>query len=379
MQKSKRREWKQRRGLISSEMHKTTKKQKRDTVLIIENIEINRVLFGQMLEKEYQIAEGKNGLEGIQYIEEHPDDIILVLLNIGMPLMDSCQVMEYMQRNGYMQKIPVILIMCDDDDEAIERGYAFGATDVIKPPFQANIIIQRVHNIIELYQYRKNLEERNQVQTAELNRQNDKLQRHNESMVKILRDIITFRNTESDLHIRYIEGYTRILAKQYAALYPRSRMTNQKIEYIVKAAGMHDLGKITMPDLLISQQGRLLPEEIEYLKEHTVRGSDIIKVMLEFGEGLFYRISYNVCRYHHERYDGTGYPEGLSGDKIPIEAQIVSLADMYDALVNVSVNKERYPADRAVRMLLEGTCGGLAPRMKECLLAAKQELEGFVL
>ncbi len=359
-------------------MHKTTKKQKRDTVLIIEDAEIDCGLFRQMLEKEYRIVEGKNDQEGIQYIKEHADDIILVLLNIGMSLMDSCQIMEYMQRNGYMQKIPVILIM-RDDDEAIERGYAFGATDVIKPPFQANIIIQRVHNIIKLYQHKNYLEEVNQVQTAELNRQNDKLQRHNESMVKILRDIITFRNTESDLHIRYIEGYTRILAKQYAALYPRSKMTNQKIEYIVQAAGMHDLGKITMPDLLISQQGQLLPEEIEYLKEHTVRGSEMIKVMLELEEGLFYRISYNVCRYHHERYDGTGYPDGLSGDKIPIEAQIVSLADMYDALVNVAVNKERYPADRAVRMLLEGTCGGLAPRMKECLLAAKQELEEFVL
>lgn len=360
-------------------MLKTTREQNRDTVLIIEDTEINRVTLRQILEKEYQIFESGNGSEGIRYMEDHPDEIALILLNIGLFLVDGCRIMEYMQRSSSLQEIPIILIISDDDGEAIERGYALGVADVIRTPFQENIIRQRVHNMIELYRHKHHSGELDRVLTAELNRQHEKLQRHNESMIKILRDMITLRDTESDLHIRYIEGYTRILARQYAALYPRSKMTNQKIEYIVQAAGMHDLGKITISDLLISQQGRLLPEEMEYLKQHTVKGSDIIKVMFEFEEGLFYRISYNVCRYHHERYDGTGYPDGLSGDKIPVEAQLVSLADMYDALVNVTVNKERYPADRAVRMLLEGTCGELAPRMKECLMAAKQELEAFVL
>ncbi|MCM1180534.1 MAG: response regulator [Clostridium sp.] len=379
LRRLKRRGRERRKGLISSEMLRTTREQNRDTVLIIEDTEINRVTLRQMLEKEYQIVESGNGLEGIQYMEEHPDEIALILLNIGLFLMDGCRIVEYMQQGGYLQTLPVILIMGDEDDEAIERSYALGAADVIRTPFQENIIRQRVHNMIELSEHKNHMAELDRVLTAELNRQHEKLQRHNENVIKILRDMITLRDTESDLHIRYIEGYTRILARQYAALYPRSKMTNQKIEYIVQAAGMHDLGKITISDFLISQQGRLLPEEIEYMKQHTVKGSDIIKVMLEFEEGLFYRISYNVCRYHHERYDGTGYPEGLSGDKIPVEAQLVSLADMYDALVNVAVNKERYPADRAVRMLLEGTCGELAPRMKECLMAAKQELEEFVL
>ena len=360
-------------------MNKIRKQQSRDTILIIEDAEVNRAILGQMFEKEYRIAEGRNGLEGIQYMEQHQDEIVMVLLDIRMPVMDGYQVMEYMKDKGYMQYIPVILITSDDAGDAMERGYALGATDIVKKPFKASIVIQRVGNVIELYHHKNHLEELVKLQTEELNRQNDMLKRHNRTMLGLLRDIITFRNMESEQHIRFVEGYTRILAKQYAVLYPRSRRTERKIGYIVQAAGMHDLGKITMPDLLIKRQGCLLPEEIEYLKEHTVKGSDIIKVMSEFQNSDVYRICYNVCRYHHEKYDGTGYPEGMKGEKIPVEAQIVALADMYDALINVTANKEAYSKEQAFRMLLDGECGELSPRMKECLLASKKELEEFVL
>lgn len=362
--------------MASNEMCKLIKKTTRDTMLIIGGTEINCAILGQTFEKEYRIAKARNSIEGIQYMEEHHEEIVMVLLEIGKPDMDGCRVMEHMREKGYMQKIPIVLIT-DDDEKTMECGYALGAADIVKKPFKANIMIQRVHNIIELYHQKNHLEELVHIQTAKLYRQNDRLQRHNDNMLEILRDIITLRNTESDLHIRYVEGYTRILARQYAALYPRSKMTKQKIEYIVQAAGLHDLGKIMMPDSLFNRQGRLLPEEIDYLKEHTIKGSEIIRVMLEFEKGPLYRICYNVCRYHHERYDGTGYPEGLLGDKIPIEAQIVSLADVYDALVNVEVNKKIYSEDVAVMMLLDGICGEISPRMKECLVTAKKELEGF--
>lgn len=365
--------------MVSERMSRVKKREMRDIILIIEDEEVNRAILGQMFEKEYRIAESTNGLEGIQYMEQHQDEIVMVLLDIRMPVMDGYQVMEHMKEKGYMQQIPVILITSDDAGDAMERGYALGATDVVKKPFKASIAIQRVHNVIELYHHKNHLEELVMLQTAELNRQNDILKNHNRAMLELLRDIITFRNMESEQHIRYVEGYTRILAKQYAVLYPRSRMTEKKIEYIVQAAGMHDLGKITMPDLLIKRQGRLLAEEIEYLKEHTVKGSHIIKVMSEFQNGDLYRICYNVCRYHHEKYDGTGYPEGIKGEKIPMEAQIVALADMYDALVNVTANKESFSKEQAVRMLLDGECGELSPRMKECLWAARTELEEFEL
>ena len=351
--------------------------EERNTILIIDDVEINHAILGQMFEKEYQIADGMNGLEGIQYIDQHQNDIAMVLLDVQMPVLNGYQVMEYMREQGYMEQIPVILITSDGDGDAMERGYALGATDVVKKPFEAKIVIQRVYNVIELYRHKNHLEEMVQMQTVELNRQNEKLRRQNEGMLEIIREIITYRNMESDQHIRYVEGYTEILARKYAVLYPRSKMTEKKIAYIVQAAGMHDLGKIIMPDLLIKRQGRLLPEEIEYLKEHTIKGSDIIKVMSEFQTGALYRISYNVCKYHHEKYDGSGFPKGLSGDKIPIEAQIVGLADMYDALIHVTTNKDSYTKDQAVRMLLDGECGELSPRMKECLAASKKELEEF--
>lgn len=353
--------------------------EKRDTILIIDDAEINHAILGQLFENEYKIADGINGLEGIQYIEQYQENIVMVLLDVQMPVMNGYQVMEFMREKNYMKQIPVILITSDDDGDAMERGYSLGASDVVKKPFEAKIVIQRIHNVIELYRHKNHLEELVQLQTEKLNRQNEKLRQHNEGMMEIIKEIITYRNMESEQHIHYVEGYTEILARKYAALYPRSKMTEQKISYIVQAAGMHDLGKITMPDLLIKRQGRLLPEELEYLKEHTVKGSEIIKVMSEYQMGSLYRISYNVCKYHHEKYDGTGYPEGISGDKIPIEAQLVGLADMYDALVHVTTNKSLYSKDQAVRMLLDGACGELSPRMKECLEASREELEEFVL
>ena len=360
-------------------MSEEGKSTRRNTILIIEDIELNRAVLGQMFENEYDIIEAVDGLAGIRYIEQHQKEIVMVLLDIQMPVMDGYQVMEFMRVKEYLKQIPVILITSDDDGDAMERGYALEASDVVKKPFKASIVIQRVHNVIELYHHKNHLEELVRQQTVEINWQNEQLRCQNKRILELLRDIITFRNMESDQHICYVEGYTRILAKQYAVLYPRSKMTEQKIEYIVQAAGMHDLGKIVMPDMLIKRQGQLLPEEIEYLKEHTVKGSSIIKIMSEFQSGALYRISYNVCRYHHEKYDGTGYPEGIAGDKIPVEAQLVALADMYDALVNVTANKESFSKDKAFRMLLDGKCGELSPRMKECLIAARQELEEFEL
>lgn len=201
-------------------------------------------------------------------------------------------------------------------------------------------------------------------------------QRH---LINILHDIITNRNVESVKHIQYVQGYSRILANQYAVLFPRARMTKDRIEMIVQAAKMHDVGKITVPDSIINRPGRLSKYEMELLKQHTIKGSEIMKVMSEMQKGDYSRICYNVCRYHHEKYDGTGYPEGLKGNQIPIEAQIVGLADMYDALVNVTVNKEAYTSQEAFYKLMRGECGELSPRMKECLEAARKNLEMFQL
>ena len=196
-------------------------------------------------------------------------------------------------------------------------------------------------------------------------------------MSNILHDVIANRNVESEKHIQYVQGYTKILAEQYAKLYPDSDMTEDKIEMIVQAAQVHDIGKITIPDSITGRPGRLSQYEMEILKEHTVKGSEIVKVMWGMEKDDNSRICYNVCRYHHEKYDGTGYPEGMKKDEIPIEAQIVGLADMYDVLVNLTVHKKAFTPKEAFYKLMKGECGELSPRMKECLEASKAGMETF--
>lgn len=196
-----------------------------------------------------------------------------------------------------------------------------------------------------------------------------------EQLIGILNDIISYRSMESAMHIQYVQEYTRVLAKQYAKLYPRSKMTKRKIDLIVQAARLHDVGKLVMPDSLLKKPGQLSKWEMEILKEHTIRGSEIMQAISGFHDRDYCRICYNVCLYHHEKYDGSGYPYGLKRDRIPVEAQLVALADMYDALVNMRENKEFYSKDKAFYMLMNGMCGELSPRMRECLQEAKEALE----
>lgn len=348
------------------------------TILIIEDVELNRVLLKQMFEQEYQIVEKENGKLGIEYLKEHLEEIAIVLLDVKMPVMDGYQVMEYMKKNGWMTHIPVILITDDEEGNAMERGYGLGATDVIFKPFRRHIVIQRVNNVIELYRHKNHLEEMVKRQTEELSRQYEKLREHHEHLIEVMHDIIEYRHTEASKHIKYVQGYTSILLHHFACLYPKSKMTEEKINMIVQATQMHDVGKITLPDSLISRQGRLSDFEMDMLKEHTTKGERIMQVMTEFEREEYQEICRNVCLYHHEKYDGRGYPFGLKKDRIPIEAQIVALADMYDALVNSPARKEIETKEEAYSMLLSGSCGVLSPKMKACLESAKEELEAYV-
>lgn len=351
----------------------------RDTILIVDDDKTECALLKQIFERQYSIAEVENSKEAIHYLEDHLDEVMMLFLDIHLMAEDEYKIMDYMREQDKVEQIPILVIADKKERDAIELGYELGAAEIIERPFIHSIIEKRVNNVLELYDHVCVLRKGIWEETKKVEQKIEELKEHHKHLINILRDIITNRNVESVQHIQYVQGYTRILANQYADLYPDAKMTKEKIEMIVQAAQMHDVGKITVPDSVTGRPGRLSQYEMELLKEHTIKGSEIMKVMSELHEDDYSRICYNVCRYHHEKYDGSGYPEGIQKDDIPIEAQIVGLADMYDVLVNATVNKEAFTPKEAFYKLMKGDCGELSPKLKECLEAARDSLETFKL
>lgn len=349
----------------------------RETMLVVGDVKKESAFLKQTFEKKYFVADTEDSKEAICYLEDHLSEMAMLFFDIHMPVDDRYDLIRYLKEHNCMKRIPIILITDEKKQELTEWEYDFEATDIISKPFVNGIIEKRINNILELYQYKYCTAEDTRKQKDTVKQKIIKLKEHHDNLLNILHDIITNRNVESVNHIQYVQGYTEILAQQYADLYPDSGMTKDRIEMIVQAARVHDVGKITIPDSITSRPGRLSQYELELLKVHTIKGSEIIKVISEIQEDEECIISYNVCRYHHEKYDGTGYPEGMKQDEIPIEAQIVGLADMYDVLVNATVNKKAFTPKEAFYKLMKGECGELSPQMKECLEAAKESLEAF--
>jgi len=345
-----------------------------NTIIIADEDSKVRYMLRETFENKYDVKECDNGLECIEIMKQHQDSIVLVLLDVQIPLVSGIEVMKRIYQDKILNTIPVVLMTSDCQGENIQEGYNLGAVDIIQKPLQIAITQNRVENIIAWSHQKNHLEDLVERQTTLLKKQNKQYKQRNDAMMTILKDIITNRSVESENHIRYVEGYSHILAQTYHKLFPKSKLTNKKVELITQAAKFHDLGKITMPELLIKRQGRLLPAEMEYLKEHTLRGGEIVHSMSDFQDPHFIRICYNICLYHHEKCDGTGYPFGLQGEDIPIEAQIVAVADMFDALVNNRKNKDAIPGKSAVTMLLTGACGELSQQMQDCINEARDEL-----
>ena len=342
-----------------------------NTILIVDAIQSDRTLLREMFQQEYEIAEAENPAQAIEYLERHGEDTAIVLLSETIQAVSGKGVLKYIQESGLQEQVPVILIVNAEGEE-----HDFVVADIICKPFHKGIVTRRVRNIMELYQSNKRIEK---LEFEKEREESHRCATHYIQIEEALCNSICRRNAESARHIHYVEAYTRILAEHYAALFPRARMTTDKINMIVKAARMHDVGKLLLPDFIVARPGRLTASEMELLKEHTKLGSRIMEILTEFQSVRFRRICRNVCRYHHEKYDGSGYPEGLQKEKIPIEAQLVALADVYDVLVHIVIEGENNTKERAYYMLMNDECGELAPRMKESLQDAKEELEAFSL
>ncbi len=336
------------------------------TILIADDSEMNRAILSDMLGEEYIILEAANGKEALQVIQSSSADISLLLLDIVMPELDGFGVLAEMRKNHWIDDIPVIIISSENGASQVERAYELGVSDFITRPFDALIVHKRVVNTILLYAKQKRLVELVAAQVYETQVQSN-------MMIDILSHIVEFRNGETGLHIRHVHVLTELLLEklnQKEDLF----FTQQEISIISTASALHDVGKIAIPEHILNKPGKLTDEEFAVMKTHTTMGADMLRNLPIYQDKPLVKTAYEICRWHHERWDGKGYPDGLKGDEIPISAQIVALADVYDALTSKRVYKGPYPHDKAVQMILNGECGMFSPLLLECFSALSEDI-----
>lgn len=357
------------------------------SILVVDDNEINRGILGEIFKDKYNILEAGDGLEALKMMEENEGKLAAVLLDIVMPEMDGYQVLEEMgKRDNLNDVIPVLMITADTSTEAERASYQKGAADVIHKPFDPVIVDRRVSRNIELYDHKNNLESQIDDQTRVLKKQfiylkkqEEKLKNSNEKVIDTIATIVEFRSMESSYHLKRIKGFVRILALTAMNNYPELGLTPHLVDVITQASAMHDIGKISVPDSILLKPGKLTNEEFELMKSHTTRGSEIIELLKDVQDKEYYEMSLDICRHHHERYDGRGYPDGLKGDENSIGAQLTALADVYDALVSDRVYKAAFPMDKAYEMIKDGECGVFNEKLLACFEFARPDMEKLVL
>lgn len=338
-------------------LERITDKQK---ILIVDDSEMNRSILADMLGDEYDILEAENGNEGVAQLQKHGAEISLVLLDIVMPEMDGFGVLNLMNKYRWIEDIPVIMISAERGSSHIERAFELGITDFISRPFDALIVHRRVVNTILLYAKQKRLA----AMVAEQIYENE----HRSSlMIDILSHIVEFRNGESGLHVRHVHTLTEIMLKTLLQRTDKYHLTQTDISVISTASALHDIGKIAIPEEILNKPGRFTDEEFAIMKTHSMVGAEMLKDLLIYQDEPLVKAAYEICRWHHERWDGRGYPDGLKGDEIPISAQMVALADVYDALTSERVYKPAFSHEQAVDMILGGQCGAFNPLVLDCL------------
>lgn len=330
-------------------------------ILIVDDSEMNRALLKEILGEQYSIVEAESGSQAIDILSEHSNEFSLVLLDIIMQDINGFDLLSYINHNHWNNKFAVMMISADGSVDNINRAYEMGAFDYIKRPFNSTVVRRRIANTMLLYARQQRLEEIIAEQYEE-QEENSKL------MISILSHIVEFRNGESGLHIQHVNVITNYLLRQLVYRTDKYPLSPNEIDIITTAASLHDIGKISIPDEIINKPGRLTPEEFEIMKTHSATGANmLLDLPIDQQEAPLVKTAIEICRWHHERYDGRGYPDGLCGDKIPISAQVVSIADVYDALTSKRCYKDAFSHRVAIQMILDGECGVFNPILIECL------------
>ena len=339
-------------------------------ILIADDSEMNRELLAAILEEEYEIIQVNDGVQAVDCLQRHAEEISLLLLDIVMPHMDGFEVLSYMNKEHWIDAIPVVIISSENSPIYIKRGYDLGATDFIEKPFDANMVLRRSANAILLGAKQRRM-------TSIVSNQIYEREKSSKLMINILSHIVEFRNGESGLHVLHIQTITEMLLRQLVQKENnRYALSKEQIRMITTASALHDIGKISIPDEILNKPGRLTAEEFAVIKGHSMAGANMLSELpLDQKEEPLVKTAYEICRWHHERYDGGGYPDGLKGEEIPVSAQVVALADVYDALTSERCYKDAYSHEKAIEMILAGQCGAFNPLMLECLLDISSSLK----
>nr|WP_033140155.1 diguanylate cyclase [uncultured Blautia sp.] len=338
-------------------------------ILIVDDSEMNRAFLVDILEERYDVIEADNGVEAISLLSKQRSDFSLLLLDIMMPEMDGFEVLAYINKYHWNDTFAVIMISADDSPTNIKRAYDLGAFDYISRPFDSTIVQRRISNTMLLYARQQRLEK---IIAEQFHEQ----EKNNKLMISILSHIVEFRNGESGLHILHVNTITKYLLKQLVQLTDQYSLSKADISLISTASALHDIGKISISDAILNKPGRLTAEEFEVIKTHSMVGANmLLDLPIEQQEAPLVKVATEICRWHHERYDGNGYPDGLKGEEIPIAAQVVALADVYDALTSERCYKKAYSHEQALKMILEGQCGAFNPSLLLCLQEIADTLE----
>lgn len=338
------------------------------SVLIVDDSEMNRIILNEMLKDEYRILEADNGRTALDMVDRYGDELSLVLPDIIMPGVNGFEVLGELSRRSVADSLPVVMISSEDSDDVVLRAYELGASDYINRPFNARVVRRRVSNTIRLYAKQRRL-------TNLLSQQYNERVKNSRMLIDIMAGVMELRNGESGRHVTNIEKLTELLLGCLVQRSGTISLDNEERSTIALASALHDIGKMSIDDAILNKPGRLTPEEFEIMKTHTTIGADMLRELGSHHAGnALMEYAYQIARWHHERWDGKGYPDGLKGDEIPIAAQVVSVADVYDALTSVRVYKDAIPHEEAIKMILDGKCGTFNPLLLDCLLEVQDQI-----
>lgn len=345
-----------------------------DKILIVDDDEMNREILAGIFQDEYGIEQAEDGKEGLEKLLERQDGFCALLLDVVMPVMDGMEVLQKLKMLGILEKIPVFLITAEAEADTLREAYSLGVMDVIIKPVVPYMVKKRVNSIVELFQARKRLGNQVEEQKSQILLQAQQIIELNVGMIEALSTAIEFRSGESGTHVRRISHITRHLLEHTPM---GDGLDQETIQHIAMASIMHDVGKIAIPDAILNKPGKLTAEEFEVMKTHTIQGGILLEKIPQMKEHAAFQYAYDIARHHHERWDGNGYPDGLKGSEISVWAQIVSLADVYDALVSKRVYKDAYSVQEALTMIKDGKCGVFNPKLLELFLQEEEKIRSI--